>query len=165
MKENSALSTERSSSAEPVKIDLGHFAPYLVSRLHTHFQNLLLETLNPYELLVADWRTLICLSRHETACINDIVHFTSLPQATVSRSVMRLQKRGLLMKTDAKDDKRASLVCISRAGRELLQRSIRQLRPAAQAELRRLIGSDSEVFLEMLREAVRNSGLETVHDL
>lgn len=160
-----AVFADRTNSEQAEDIDLGHFAPYLISRLHTHFQNLLLETLNPFGLLVAEWRTLICLSRNKKAYVNDIVRFTSLPQATVSRSVKRLSERGLLVKTEAIADKRASLVRISRAGQQLLQQSLQQINPAVQAELTRLMVGKSDIFLETLRGAVRKSGLEIMHDL
>lgn len=159
------LLANRKESEPGADIDLSHFAPYLLSRLNTHFQNLLLEVLRPLGLLVAEWRTLICLARNEKANINDIIRFTSLPQATVSRSVKRLRDRGLLVKTGAGDDKRASLVRISRAGKQLLQESLQQVNPAVEAELTRLLAGKSDSFLKTLRGAVRKSGLEIMHDL
>jgi DNA-binding MarR family transcriptional regulator len=153
------------SGGPQLTIDLGHFPPYLVSRLHTHFQGVLLKVLKPHGLLVADWRTLVCLTRRDQAYIGDVVRFTSLPQATASRSIKRLRAKGLLLrKTDA-EDRRASLVRISPAGRDLQRQLIGELRPAADAELHRLLGARSGVFLELLREAVKNAGLEVVHDL
>ena len=165
MKSKTTALADRSSGKKRVEIDLGHFPPYLLSRLHMHFQNLLLEILSPNGLLVADWRTLLCLSRRPTAYINDIVQFTQLPQATVSRSVKRLQEKGLLLKSDAEADRRASLVRISRSGNALLGDLVRQFDSTAQAELERLMGNDSKAFLELLRKGVKKSGLEVVHDL
>jgi len=158
-------SDSSSDDIEQPTIDLGWFAPYLVSRLHGYFQTLLQETLETWGLLVADWRVLLCLSRCGSTHIGEVVRFTSLPQATVSRSIGRLQDKGLLMRKPAEDDGRSFIVSMSDAGKDVLQKIINDLKPTVESELRRLVGERRGDLLKLLREAVRNAHMENIHDL
>ena len=84
---------------------------------------------------------------------------------TLQKNVSPVQAAKHAATTNAKGDKRASLVRITRPGKELLARLVAELEPKAETELTRLMGSKAGEFLKMMREAVKKSGLEIMHDL
>lgn len=136
-------------------IDLGRFAPYLVANLNHHFQDLLASSLDSFGLTIAEWRTLVCLTRAEKATIDDIVRFTRLPQSSISRTVDRLRERRLVRRRNSPRDRRAREIRLSAAGARAVGQANRAVTAAAKAELERLLGNESERWIKAMRTMLR----------
>ncbi|MDJ0928366.1 MAG: MarR family winged helix-turn-helix transcriptional regulator [Gammaproteobacteria bacterium] len=156
MSKEQAQTVSAVDSARPAPhIDLGHFAPYLVANLNHHFQDLLARSLDTFGLTIAEWRTLVCLTRAEKATIDDIVRFTRLPQSSISRTVGKLRERRLIRRRDSPRDRRAREIRLSAAGARAVNQANRTVTIAAKAELERLLGGDSERWIEAMRTMLK----------
>ncbi len=95
---------------------LDHYLPFLLVRADSLLSQGLMDDLAADERSVAEWRLLATLADRDEATIGELAELTLLPQPTVSRWVDRLERRGLLQRTDGDRDKRRTHVRITADG-------------------------------------------------
>lgn len=100
--------------------DLSTFLPYRLALLSRAVQSLLSSALEECGLTVAQWRVYLCLVRKGPSTLNDVVAFTRLPQSSLSRSIARMDEKGLVRSRRNPADRRHSVIEITPAGRQQL---------------------------------------------
>ena len=77
-------------------------------------------------LTINEFDVLLYLRSHanEAVRISALGEAVSLSQPALSRLVARLEERGLLARSEAEDDRRAVVVCLTDAGTALIDRAI-----------------------------------------
>lgn len=106
------------------EFDLSTFLPYRLALLSRAVQALLSSALDECGLTVAQWRVYLCLVRNGPSTLNEIVAFTRLPQSSLSRSIARMDERGLVRSGRNPEDRRRSVIAITPAGRRQLAKAI-----------------------------------------
>lgn len=102
-------------------------APSIISRLSSHFQKIVAQTVRPLDLIVAEWRILATLATFGTNTVNEIVLRTRLPQSTISRSIKRLEGKGLVRITKDRKDNRFSVIDMTQDGLEKCEIASREI--------------------------------------
>lgn len=84
------------------------------------------ELLRACALTLNEFDVLLYLRSHqdEAARISALLEAVSLSQPALSRLVARLEERGLLTRSQAGDDGRAIIVCLTEAGMTLIDQAI-----------------------------------------
>jgi len=121
---------------ESPDFDLAEFVPYILAALTSYLTGIKSRAVAPFEIALAEWRVLVCLSRHESCSLNDIVDFTGLKQSSLSRIIVRMSKKGLLRHLKRRSDYRYRDIRITEHGRHVC----REATAAVQAECDRFLG-------------------------
>ena len=137
-------------------LELEQFLPYRLSVL----SNRVSETISGYYrqrfgLAVTEWRTMAVLGRYQGLSAGEVAERTAMDKVAVSRAVARLLQRGFIQRETHGDDRRRSVLALSRNGqriyddiaplaldleRRLLSRLDRDERAALDALLDKLAG-------------------------
>ncbi|WP_102223403.1 MarR family winged helix-turn-helix transcriptional regulator [Acidimangrovimonas sediminis] len=101
--------------------DLAHFTPYRMALA----AQLLSETLaaqyrERYGISVADWRVLVHLAYAGKASVRDIQNRVVMDKSTISRTVSRLEERGVVSKRENPKDRRLLLLSLTEAGEAMM---------------------------------------------
>jgi DNA-binding MarR family transcriptional regulator len=78
------------------------------------------ETAAASELTLAQWRVLVVAGAGDGARIGELASHLGMSVPSASRLVRRVEARGLVTATRALDDRRATDVCLTPAGRKLV---------------------------------------------
>lgn len=109
----------------PPPFDLAQFLPYRLSVLADRLSHrLAVEYAALYGLRVADWRVLVHVQRAGRASVRDIHAQTNLDKPKVSRAVVRLQDKGFVHKSSARQDGRLVEIRLTEAGQAALAQII-----------------------------------------
>lgn len=92
-------------NAEPFA-DLGQFLPYLLNRVMARMNQLLSERLRGHGLSFQEWRILLVLANRGPRNIRALSEETVVPHSTLSRMLVRMERSGLITRTNAKSDAR-----------------------------------------------------------
>jgi DNA-binding MarR family transcriptional regulator len=123
----------------------------VAERLRTDLERGCDLTLNEFDVLLY-----LRLHRDEAVRQGGLLAAVPLSQPALSRLIVRLEERGLLARSDSEDDGRATVVCLTDAGAELIERAIAihahavhetltsRLSDAEQAALLRTLGQIGE---------------------
>ena len=78
------------------------------------------------DLALNEFDVLLYLRLHADDAVRQGALLAAVPlsQPALSRLIARLDERGLLARSDAEDDGRATLVCLTAAGADLIERAI-----------------------------------------
>jgi DNA-binding MarR family transcriptional regulator len=103
--------------ARPDTIDLDRFLPYRLSVL----SNLVSGTIaaayrRRFDLSIPEWRVLAVLARHPGLSAAEVAELTRMDAVAVSRAVSKLLAAGRLHRRTSHDDRRRSVLTVSRAG-------------------------------------------------
>jgi len=109
----------RSSPKKPAPaLDLEHFLPYRLSvatnRISQGLAGLYAER---FGISITQWRVIAVLGREAGLSANDVAERTAMDKVAVSRAVARLLDEGLLQRTLHTNDRRRSILQLSRKGR------------------------------------------------
>ena len=103
--------------AEPDAIELERFLPYRLSVLTNVVSSAIADAYRRrFGLSIPEWRVIAVLSRHPGISAAEVAELTRMDAVAVSRAVSRLLRAGRLRRTVARDDRRRSVLSVSRAG-------------------------------------------------
>ena len=137
-------------------LDLEHFLPYRLSVLSNRIsQAIAVRYAQRFGIGVTEWRVVAVLGRYPDLSAGAVAARTAMDKVAVSRAVARLLERGLVERDTHGDDRRRSVLALSRNGqriyddiaplaldleRRLLSRLDRDERAALDALLDKLAG-------------------------
>lgn len=99
---------------------------------------------------------LLELGRHEQLSQRDLAEKVRVTPATISGTLKRLEKSGLVVRKAMEDDMRVSLVSLSDSGKKLLQEAQAVFRKADDIPLRGFSDQERSTLLEYFRRMLRN---------
>lgn len=100
---------------------LDDFVPYQLYRITNRLNQRLRERLRRLPISVSRWRVLGVLRAQGTLTINTIAEAAAMEQPTVSRTVTRLVRDGLVSRRAAKRDSRYMEVSLTAAGHDAFE--------------------------------------------
>lgn len=131
--------------------DLENLVTFRLSRLADTLERAATLTYGrEFDLNLTAWRTLAILNQHEPTTVKDISRRSRIDKGWISRSVARLESRGLLARMSNQQDNRSVLLRLTEDGRRL----VAQIAPLSlrrhEALLSALGEDESERFLKAL---------------
>ncbi len=112
-------------TATKSKFDLQTFMPYRVAVLENAVSNSMARLYtNRFNLSRSEWRVLTALGDKPGMVGREVVLYTTQDKVQVSRSVIRLENKGLIIVTEDPNDRRNKKLHLSKAGRNLLDQII-----------------------------------------
>ncbi|GHF79182.1 MarR family winged helix-turn-helix transcriptional regulator [Thalassotalea marina] len=103
-------------------IDLSLFFPYQLSQLQATVSNCIAQVYGgKYQLSRQEWRVLATLNNQEALNASQIGEQCDLDKMPTSRAIKSLVERGLILRREDTQDKRASLLSLSDTGQNLMQ--------------------------------------------
>ena len=100
---------------------LDGFVPYQIYRITNSLNQRLRARLRRLPISVSRWRVLGVLRANGTLTINEIAEWAAMEQPTVSRTVTRLVRDGLVSRRAAKKDSRYMEVSLTAAGQRVFE--------------------------------------------
>jgi len=117
------------------KFDLERFIPYRLSLLSSRMTSVVAGVYTRrFKLMTPEWRAVAVLGRFGGMTASDVADRTAMDNARVSRTVTKLLRGGLVVRTTDPLDRRRALLELTDLGRELYG-NIVPLVLAAEAEL------------------------------
>ncbi|WP_096704580.1 MarR family transcriptional regulator [Magnetospirillum sp. 15-1] len=110
-----------------------------------------------WDLSLTAWRTLAILAQHEPTTAQNISRRSHIDKGWISRSVARLEERGLLLRVPNDKDNRSQLLSLTDAGRDLVARIAPLSRQRNEALLSVLSPEEAESFLRCLELVQRRA--------
>jgi len=99
-------------------LDLERFLPYRLSVLSNRIsQAIATRYAQRFALGVTEWRVVAVLGRYPGLSAGEVATRTAMDKVAVSRAVARLLERGLVERDTHDDDRRRSVLALSRSGR------------------------------------------------
>ena len=86
------------------------------------------QTAEAAELTLVQWRVLVIASQTEGLRIGELAAHLGVSTPSASRLVRRIEAQGLLSATRADDDRRATNIVLTEAGREIVDAVVRRRR-------------------------------------
>ena len=159
--------TQRSVGRAPFEFRIGDWPMHYIHVVQRQMHANLNHTLRRVGINSLTWRVLAALSGRPEQTIGQIAEITVLDRSNLSRLLDMLEAEGLVEKIVAPGDRRASLVCITAAGRHRYQAAL----PLVLENHRRLLAGigddDRRALMRALRRMKANSLAiwdETLHD-
>ncbi len=101
-------------------LDLEHFLPYRLSVLSNRIsQAIAARYARRFGIGVTEWRVIAVLGRYPGLSAGAVAARTAMDKVAVSRAVARLLERELVERDTHGDDRRRSVLALSRAGRRI----------------------------------------------
>lgn len=132
-------------------LDLEHFLPYRLSVLSNRIsQAIATRYARRFGIGVTEWRVIAVLGRYPGLSAGEVAARTAMDKVAVSRAVARLLERGLVERDTHGNDRRRSVLALSRDGRgiydgiaplalDLERRLLSRLEPGERAALDALL--------------------------
>ena len=98
--------------------DLDGFAPYLMNRIVSRLNQRMTEELRQRGLTFQHWRVLLILANRRRRTVNALADDTVIPQSTLSRLLMRMEKGGFVRRLPHGNDSRLVEAEITDKGRD-----------------------------------------------
>jgi DNA-binding MarR family transcriptional regulator len=86
------------------------------------------QTAEAAELTLVQWRVLVIASQTEPLRIGELAGHLGISIPSASRLVRRIEVQGLLTATRAEEDRRATNIALTRAGRDIVDAVVRRRR-------------------------------------
>ena len=101
-------------------LDLEHFLPYRLSVLSNRIsQAIATRYAQRFGIGVTEWRVVAVLGRYPDLSAGEVAARTAMDKVAVSRAVARLLERGLVQRDTHGDDRRRSVLALSRSGQRI----------------------------------------------
>lgn len=133
-------------------IDLEHFIPWLATSMTRYLHGVMTEALAPLGMSIAEWRVMLCVFDGRSYTLTEVVEFTSLNQSSLSRAIVRMEKKGLVTRARRTHDARLMSIEITPAGRVLCERASLAVREACDRELGVLTEVERDSFVRIARK-------------
>ena len=138
-------------TVEPDAIELERFLPYRLSVLTNVVSSAIADAYRRrFGLSIPEWRVIAVLARHPGISAAKVAELTRMDAVAVSRAVSRLLRAGRLRRTVAPNDRRRSVLSVSRAGAAVY----REVAPLALRFERELLDGMSRTEREALDRAL-----------
>jgi DNA-binding MarR family transcriptional regulator len=101
-------------------LDLEHFLPYRLSVLSNRVSQAIANRYaQRFGIGVTEWRVVAVLGRYADLSAGEVAARTAMDKVAVSRAVARLLERGFVERDTHGDDRRRSVLALSRSGRRI----------------------------------------------
>ena len=101
-------------------LDLEHFLPYRLSVLSNRIsQAIATRYAQRFGIGVTEWRVVAVLGRYPDLSAGEVAARTAMDKVAVSRAVARLLERGFVERDTHGDDRRRSVLALSRSGKRI----------------------------------------------
>jgi|SRR5690349_14356893 DNA-binding MarR family transcriptional regulator len=145
------------------RLDLEHFLPYRLSVLSNRIsQAIATRYAQRFGIGVTEWRVIAVLGRYPGLSASEVAARTAMDKVAVSRAVARLLERALVERDTHGNDRRRSVLALSRGG----QRIYDEIAPLALDLERRLLSrldDDERAALDALLDKLAG-GVEHLAD-
>ena len=147
-----------SLNRDAAMLDLEHFLPYRLSVLSNRVSGAIARVYSDrFGLGVTEWRVMAVVGRYPGLSAGEVAQRTAMDKVAVSRAVARLVDAGQLRRETHDDDRRRSVLRLSRAGYAIYD----EVAPHALAfEARLLDGFDADERALLFRLLDRLDELE-----
>ncbi len=146
--------SEAASGMAKTKAFVDHYLPALLGQAWFLVSTEFHEVVEQHGLSVLEWRVLSTLASHGAMGISELAQTTVSKQPTVTRLVLRLEAQGHVERTDSLDDRRFTLVRVTRNGRRLVAGLIEKAEQHEQSVLEPLNPEKVQVLKELLHELI-----------
>lgn len=119
------------------------------------------EALRPLAVSVPQWKLLAALDAAGPSRVSALVAVLGVDQASVSRTLKRLEVRGWVRRGADGADARATLAALTPAGRKLAQRCGARLQAVADSFQAQVGPEEWSTFLDLLARVARPAGAPT----
>lgn len=133
-------------------IDLQHFIPWLATSLTRYLHGVMTEALALHKISIAEWRVILGVIDGQSYSLTEVTEFTGLNQSSLSRAIVRIEKKGLVTRSRRSNDARLMSIEITPAGRALCERASSAVRTACDEELAVLTRNERETFVRIARK-------------
>jgi MarR family transcriptional regulator, lower aerobic nicotinate degradation pathway regulator len=107
--------------------------------------------LRPYGLDYSRWRVLAVLQEHPGATMGRLADLTSVDRTTLTRTLGLMEKAGLVVRREGKDDRRSLAISLTASGRRMFARIL----PLTLAETDRALTDFSAEEIGVLKDRLR----------
>jgi DNA-binding MarR family transcriptional regulator len=114
MKEPASIGQCCIEDLDPVQ-DLGRLVSYLRSNLVTHLD----DALEDKELTSAQYIVVVLLARGKVNTLAELCEHMMYDRGAMSRLLSRLEDKGLVAKKQSVEDRRSTLLCLTKKGQQL----------------------------------------------
>lgn len=137
--------------------NLGDHLPYLLNRAGVKIGNCFNRDIARYDITLPVWRVLVALWQHDEQSLSELSEITSIDVSTLSRLVVNMETKKLVVRRRSGKDARALSLSLTRKGEKLTE----QIVPIAQfyeasattgiseADIRRLKSLLSRIYSNM----------------
>lgn len=141
------------------KLSLSEFLPYRLSVLSNRISRSIADEYeDQFHLSQSEWRVMAILGEEPNLSAGQVAERTAMDKVAVSRAVNRLLEHGRIERHFADDDRRRSVLALSKPGQE----TYREITPIALAYEARLLGHFSEDEKTQLDDLLRKLDLSQV---
>lgn len=144
------------TSATKGRYDLDNSIGYLLNRAAALIAARFDDDLKQGGVSLQAWRILAALSQSEPQSVSELANHTGSELSYLSRSVVQLEKQGLVQRSQSVLDKRASQLVRTPAGRTLVDELAPKARHVERLSLQDISAEDLHVTLRTLREVCHN---------
>lgn len=123
-----------------------------VYRVALLFRRELIRALKDYDLTPEQWQILATLWERGSLTQIEIISLTLQDAPSASRTVARLQKKKLITKTQSKEDKRATIIKLTKLGEGLEEKIPSTLLTHFKQYYQAVSASDQKELLRILKE-------------
>ena len=120
-----SISAQRSpapAAGSEAVVVLERFLPYRLNVLATVVSNALARIYDErFGLTIPGWRVIATLGQYGVRTARDIAAHAVMHKSTVSRAVLQLEARGLVLRRPNRDDRREELLELTAQGRDVYQ--------------------------------------------
>jgi DNA-binding MarR family transcriptional regulator len=146
--------SKRPGPADPLAFKLDRHIFYLFGQIYGRRDQQLTRSLRRFGLSVPQWRVLAALLDLGTCAINRLADLTVVDRTTLSRTLDRMERQGLVAREQAEGDKRSYLMRLTEEGRAMFRRiwpvisyhNERAVRGISRAEMERLTATLSKMI-------------------
>jgi DNA-binding MarR family transcriptional regulator len=117
-----ARSPGAAAGGDPLAFKLDRHIFYLFGQIYGRRDQQLAKSLRPFGLSVPQWRVLGALTDLGTCTINRLSDLTVVDRTTLSRTLDRMERNGLVARKRVETDKRSYEIRLTAAGRAMLRR-------------------------------------------
>ncbi|MDM0044414.1 MarR family transcriptional regulator [Variovorax dokdonensis] len=138
------------------RYDLENSIGYLLNRAAALIAARFDDDLKQGGVSLQAWRILAALSQSEPQSLSELANHTGSELSYLSRSVVQLEKQGLVERSQSMLDKRASQLVRTPTGRALVDELAPKARHVERLSLKDISAEDLHVTLRTLREVCHN---------
>jgi DNA-binding MarR family transcriptional regulator len=108
------------AKSEQASLDLNDFLPYRLSIVTNKVSRNLGEMYSSkFNLSIAEWRVMAVLGQEQDLSADEVCQNTEMDKVSVSRAVTKLLKKKQIVRKFSEQDRRRSMLRLSRAGRAI----------------------------------------------
>lgn len=137
-------------------IDLDTYLPALIITLGNKISlHAARGSAREHNLDVREWRVILILGADGKSTINEVADRVAMDRGGTSRSIGRLEKRGLIKRSHDPGDRRRSLVDLTAKGETLHDRLARAAQDREAEMLGEMTESEGEILVDSLTKLIR----------